>query len=361
MNYFFRYLLLLFCFTVHAQEFNFKEYGVNQGLPSSQVYDMYQSENGYIWFATDRGLATYNGYEFESFGLENGLPGNIILNIFPQKNNEIWFATIDNKVFSYNQELREFQIYPYNTKIQEQLKLTSKWIESIYIDEDHNVHFAFTGGETINQLVISDKGALLEIKEDKINEQGSNIYINYRVNTSDTPYFYIDNAPIDSTEGISIKTNSSSILKAAYLKSKDVCAFILYNSVVIVNRKGEIIKKITTTNRPLNIVTINESYIMIGYNFGGATIIDSSGNIITNYLKDKSVTNILKDHQGGYWFSTHNSGAFYLKNLNLLKLLANENSSVSSLAKNSANEIYVGYDNGNILKIDTEKKTFIFL
>jgi ligand-binding sensor domain-containing protein len=350
----------LVCFTSNAQEFNFKEYGANQGLPSSQVYDMHQSENGYIWFATDRGLATYNGYEFESFGLENGLPGNVILNIFPQENNEIWFATIDNKVFSYNQELHEFQIYPYNTTIQEQLNLTSKWIESIYLDSDHNVHLAFTAGEIINQLVISNEGTVLEVKEDSVNEQASNIYINYSVNSSDIPYVYYDNSPLNSTEGFSAKVSSYSVLKAVFLKTKNVCAFIVRNSVVIVNREGEIINKITKKNRPLNIVAIDESHIMIGYNYGGATIINSSGNIITTYLKDKSVTNILKDHQENYWFSTHNSGVFYLKDLNVLKFSTNENSSINSLIKNIDDELYVGYDNGNIIKIDIEKKSSLF-
>ncbi len=38
-----------------------------EGLPSNEVYDIYQTKNGYIWVATDAGLARYNGREFRSF------------------------------------------------------------------------------------------------------------------------------------------------------------------------------------------------------------------------------------------------------------------------------------------------------
>ncbi len=53
---------MLFTCVTFSQEYIYKEFGLNEGLPSTQVYDMHQDRNGIIWFATDRGIANYNGY-----------------------------------------------------------------------------------------------------------------------------------------------------------------------------------------------------------------------------------------------------------------------------------------------------------
>jgi len=356
-------LILLSCSYTIGQELNFKQFSVNQGLPSSQVYGMYQAKNGYMWFATDRGLARYNGYEFEVFGVDTGLPGNVILNLFPQKNGDIWFSTINNQVFYYKQDINEFEIYPYNHLIKEQSKPPSVTkIECIYVNKNSSVHLAFTGKKNINEMIISSNGKLLKVAKNQISDQKDNIYINYKKNTGETPYFFFNNIK-DNSKEFQVKINNYETLKATYLKKNNVCAFIINGSVVIVNSNGTIVSKIKTNSMPLNVVAIDESHIMIGYRFGGAVIVDSFGKTTSRYLKDKSITNMLIDHQGGYWFSSLNSGVYYLKNpnLKLLKHPHNLSVSVNSLAKNDNNELYIGYDNGDVVKLNKEHKTsFVF-
>ena len=74
----------------YAQTHIYKHFGVDEGLPSSEVYDIYQDKLGYVWFATDKGLSRYNGYEFENFTTKDGLPDNTILDFYPQDNGQIW-------------------------------------------------------------------------------------------------------------------------------------------------------------------------------------------------------------------------------------------------------------------------------
>ena len=66
-------------------EYQFRNYDVNDGLPSTQVYQIIEDKQGYIWFGTDRGLVCYNGYEFKKYTIENGLSTNVIfkLDILP--------------------------------------------------------------------------------------------------------------------------------------------------------------------------------------------------------------------------------------------------------------------------------------
>jgi ligand-binding sensor domain-containing protein len=88
-----RIIIVVFLFFVakctFGQDLCFTNYNSRNGLPSSQVYDIFQDKNGDIWFATDRGLAKYNGFEFKLFDISNGLPSNTIL-IFIHKKMEIF-------------------------------------------------------------------------------------------------------------------------------------------------------------------------------------------------------------------------------------------------------------------------------
>ncbi len=56
-------------------------YGVEDGLPSNEIYKILQDKKGYIWFASDRGLIRYNGLSWKTYTIENGLSDNCILDI----------------------------------------------------------------------------------------------------------------------------------------------------------------------------------------------------------------------------------------------------------------------------------------
>ena len=73
-----------------SQTHIYEHFGVDDGLPSSEVFDLYQDRLGYMWFATDKGMSRYNGYEFENFTTKDGLPGNTILDFYPQKDGRVF-------------------------------------------------------------------------------------------------------------------------------------------------------------------------------------------------------------------------------------------------------------------------------
>ncbi|WGH77008.1 two-component regulator propeller domain-containing protein [Tenacibaculum tangerinum] len=141
-----------------AQEFIYEKLGVDEGLPSSQVYDAYQSKEGYIWFATDKGISRYNGYEFDNFDTNDGLTGNVILRFYPQKNGQIWCYSFHNKsLFHFDEVFKGFKPYKYNNILAKNLS-TDSIIKSVYIDAANNLHI---GGSSIDgELVIDQKGVV---------------------------------------------------------------------------------------------------------------------------------------------------------------------------------------------------------
>lgn len=91
-------LLCLFCLyfpsIVLAQRYNIKTYSVNNGLPQSQVHDIDQTEDGYIWLATyGGGLTKFDGTTFHKYTTKDGLRDNLVEEIFVDSNDDIWVAT----------------------------------------------------------------------------------------------------------------------------------------------------------------------------------------------------------------------------------------------------------------------------
>ena len=72
------FLVLTICLVVakgsHAQQYFTKSYTIENGLPTRIVNDACQDSNGYMWFATQSGISSYDGFIFTNYDATNGLP-----------------------------------------------------------------------------------------------------------------------------------------------------------------------------------------------------------------------------------------------------------------------------------------------
>ncbi len=345
---------------VFAQNYVYEQFDVNDGLPSSQVFDFHQDKNGYLWIATDRGLARFNGYEFETFGIEEGLPEVAILDFFPQANGNIWFTTIYNELFYFNDDFEGFTPYKYNAVLKSNINSDLNRVESIYINSLNQMHFGFAGGNDLVLLKISEKGEVLKRANGLAYANNAALRLNCSIYENNIPFVYFDfGEGMAKKNTFSFQTDSYALLEAAYLSKNKRCAFINEqneNEFVIIDEEGVVIKKVRPPSKTLNIVALDDSKFMIGYHGEGAEIIDDEGTVLSHILPHESITSGFIDREGGYWFSTVNSGIYYIRNFNLqLCNIPNNDSSINSLAKSKSNELFVGYSNGDIIKLNNEK------
>ncbi|MEL7835145.1 two-component regulator propeller domain-containing protein [Fodinibius sp. Rm-B-1B1-1] len=78
----------------YSQHYNFKTYSVDKGLPQSQVHDIVQTQDGYIWMATyGGGLARFNGNSFTTYTREDGLKNDLVEELFVDSKDDLWVAT----------------------------------------------------------------------------------------------------------------------------------------------------------------------------------------------------------------------------------------------------------------------------
>ncbi len=70
---------------------------VNDGLSQSNVLAVLQDSEGWMWFATENGLNSYDGYEFRYFKRERGnaeaLSNDFIFDVAEAADGSLWLAT----------------------------------------------------------------------------------------------------------------------------------------------------------------------------------------------------------------------------------------------------------------------------
>jgi len=77
-----------------SQQYFFRNYSVEEGLPQSSVYCMLQDSRGFIWMGTaGAGVTRFDGQTFETFNEANGLSDNVIRSLMQDSKGNIWIGT----------------------------------------------------------------------------------------------------------------------------------------------------------------------------------------------------------------------------------------------------------------------------
>jgi ligand-binding sensor domain-containing protein len=88
-------LLLASALSLQAQQFNFRNWSLEQGLPQSQVNDMLQDHKGQLWIATLGGLSRFDGTTFHTYTKRDGMSSNSIKCLLQDSRHRIWIGTTD--------------------------------------------------------------------------------------------------------------------------------------------------------------------------------------------------------------------------------------------------------------------------
>ncbi len=97
-RYFFKIsfgFMLLFYSLLHAQQYNFKNYSVENGLPFVQIYTIFQDSKGYLWSGGYGGLSKFNGKLFQNYSPKNGLSNHWVNCVTENSDGQILAGTID--------------------------------------------------------------------------------------------------------------------------------------------------------------------------------------------------------------------------------------------------------------------------
>ena len=108
----FIFFLLFSINFIHAQEYYFKHFQVEEGLSNNTVITSIQDEDGFMWFGTKDGLNRFDGYRFKTYRSQNdpihSLGSNYIQSLHAYKGT-IWVGS-DKGLYQYDKKTDQFTV-----------------------------------------------------------------------------------------------------------------------------------------------------------------------------------------------------------------------------------------------------------
>lgn len=102
---------------VKCQDLSFSNYSIREGLPSTEVYNVFQDSKGFIWFATDHGVVRFDGLEMKVFTVKDGLTDPVVFGFNEDEKQRIWFRTYSGRI-SYYKDGKIYSI-PWNDELKD--------------------------------------------------------------------------------------------------------------------------------------------------------------------------------------------------------------------------------------------------
>ncbi|AWH50444.1 histidine kinase [Stenotrophomonas sp. SAU14A_NAIMI4_5] len=115
---------------------------VFDGLPSNTVNRMAEDRYGYLWIATNDGLARYDGRNYRVWRSEDGLRDNRIWTVLVDARNELWIGTENAGLVRMSADRRQLRFYDRSS----QPLMTSNTVWSLASTPDGAVWFGTYGG-----------------------------------------------------------------------------------------------------------------------------------------------------------------------------------------------------------------------
>ena len=311
------------------------------GLPSNAVYNIIQDNKGFIWVSHDKGLSRYDGKQIINY--KNKSPQSKSLSNLLEINNEIY--------------CQDFAGYYYKTN-------TNLELEKI----------TFSTPSSFNAVGFINK-KLVSIKYDSIRTFNLNTkkYSAYYVNTKNQYANYFSNKEVyfinenqvyvfnDSQINPVIKFSETKAVFYFLLNLNNTFYAITRNTYPYIHQlgnqtiktfpylpKGTFVQNVCEFNNEIWICTSKGAYC-----FDKNFVPKFKG---VCFFNDNSISKVIQDKEGNYWFSTLTNGLLIVPNI-YSKLFTINNESFSAIVNNKE-DILVGSISNSILKFNSSSKKF---
>jgi ligand-binding sensor domain-containing protein/class 3 adenylate cyclase len=286
-------------------KYDISYFDVDQGLPISNVRDLFHDSRGYLWIATDLGVMKYDGKNLSVFSKKEGLSGNLVWGIYEDSKGNMWFTTLDGGITKYD----GYSFY----HLTESEGLISNRVLSAIEDNESNMWFG------------SDGGGLVKF---------SNNHITIYTSNEGLPTDYFFKISKDNSGNLWIASNGAGTIR--------------YDG-----KRFSLLPKQIVGNNPYNFVALHDSKnkLWVGtYNGGLYRITD---NHITHYSKSEgfignSIRTLSEDKEGNIWVGTTN-GLAKIKDDIMQTFTQNDGlngNSITSLSFDIERNLWLGSING---------------
>lgn len=341
-------LLSLFGQHARAQEYTYFNYNEQNILPSSEVYQIMQDRSGFIWFATDNGVVKFDGADFTTFNKSNGLADAVVFGIHEDGDGNLYFRTFSGAVSKYAHN--EMKPYPYNDKIKS--IIGNSIISALEVDSIGTLHFATSA--TYGKIVSISKDGKVSV----VNYPPPALFgrhINHK--------FLIGRSGImGSIQNVSIDDKKFKIQRHDSLENSGVLGYAFWNKKLYVTKDRYLyeydensIKLVRSFKNSIVSISVDRSnHLWIGQMNGGVerfTDATFQSSFKIALFQKQSVTTVLEDNEGGFWFSTLERGVFYVPTFEIENYPYPPDSKINAVSANE-NLVFLGFSSGKLMAID---------
>lgn len=319
-------------------EYNYDHFGIKNGLPSSETYQVHQDKSGLLWILTDHGVVKYDGFEFQKYTTENGLCDNVNFRVAEDENGGVWFVGFNGLLSVFKDG--KMQAYKYNHVLRKTLPISSNTNISIHVNKDNSVVYCVFRKKIIS---VSKDGKVKNLGKGLINigcffEFGNDILCLQEQSRSGiiANYYFRNNKLVFAGN---LLLSGTTRLK----KHKSYC-FVMSDYHFYLN-EGEKFKPLVVDHQVISLDS-DEQFVYVGmykngmnkYRFDPKT---KELVLVRHYLPGCSVTSTYKDSNGTLWITTLEKGLFAIYDEAFKQLAIN--------GKNLSEE--VRFINGNKQKV----------
>ena len=361
--------LLFSSFLAYSQQYNFRSYSLEEGLPQSQVNALIQDQTGNLWVGTNGGgVCRFNGKEFEVFTKKQGLPGNMISALHLDQQGNIWIGTTKGLAVY---DGTSFKHYSTEEGVQDGFY---PWINS----DNQNRIWAFGVGSKGN-------GRILYLENDEFHDlvaeypelSDNNIILNgvidehqnLLISTKNGLYQYdgdklklseLENLfPEELTVMVGMRDSKNKLLLAAGI-FPNVTELYVYDGVDLHQVELPSGYNLNQLKAPFedskgNLWTsvVDSGVLRISYDDQGTPTYKAFDR--SNGLPINQINNILEDREGNIWFGSNGGGLIKYSSEKFVSLNLEDGLSseiVWSITQDHSGDYWFGTVDGAIIKYD---------
>lgn len=304
----------------------FVNFTSEDGLPSSEVHEAVQDNQGFMWFGTDNGLSRFDGYEFKNYGYKDGILDPVVLGLHVDQEGRLWVLTISGKIYISNDEGR-FDPYEYN-------HLITQYSDKVYIanffefdQRNDDLYIALYGVGILKITKIGTHELIRTAYNSKIVIDSAGIYIcsnsswGKEGNVIDSKMESLDKDHAISTLILDNKRDTvyipiiNGVGGSNFIKLDSSLYFFINGLIGLTFESSEAMSFI---KKPLPFSTSfkfgSKNYIGL-HEKKGVYIYDNISNFPDNnssaILDGATVTDFYEDNQSGLWILTVDQGIYY--------------------------------------------------
>ena len=363
--------LIFFCqtYTSLSQTPYYYKISEENGLPSSEVYQIIQDDFGYIWVGCDAGLFRYDGIRFKSFTSKKQNSKSVSgLKIDKDKN--LWCQNFSGQIFKVSSDSLELVIDVSN-KISSYSQYAIDGEKHIWVANIKTIEcFDFSGRKIYSFSKLNSTKDTICWQEIEVNTKGE-IYatsqkngIAYVIKKESTYDISFLDSTTTSQQRIALDSYGDDLIALSEfnIKREYIISLVKERKCFEKSRfmpftKDGLIYKIYKDNLNRHWLCSSSGIVMLNKDFK----LDADSKF---FFSNDKISGIYHDREGDLWVSSLQNGIYVIPNYDLS--LYDEQSSnlldhnVTALLRTEKNELIAGTYTGLIYKLNSNNSFELF-